>query len=137
MILVRQGNTYFFYGCSLYCDGLYVGSGAGSGDRVCRVLECTDGVVTARLVEDGYVSYEGGVLEVGLLRDYGGWVGKKEFEDGTIYIYSSNVNGNGLFEYTATDGLYYLERAVAGSILASTAAVVLGGCSQRPTASPA
>jgi len=136
VILLRQGNTYFFYGCSLYCDGNYVGSGGGSGDRLCRVLECTDGRVTTKLIEDGYVVYEGGVLEVGLTKDYGGWVEKREFEDGVLYIYSNNVNGNGLFNYTATDGLYYLERGVAGSILASTAAVVIGGQGLRSTPSP-
>jgi len=127
VILIKWNNTYFFWGCSLYCDGLYTGSGAGSGDRACRVLECTDGRVTARLVDDGYIVYEGGSMEIGLTKDYSGWISKKEFEDGVLYIYSNNVNGNGVFGYVVADGVYYLERGVATAISASTVAVVIGG----------
>jgi len=43
------------------------------------------------------VSYEGGVAEVGLLRDCGGAVEVRRFEDGAIYIYRSNVCNNGVF----------------------------------------
>jgi hypothetical protein len=87
-------------------------------------------------MEDGYVSYESGVLEVGLIRDYGGWIEKKEFEDGVLYIYNTNVNGNGVFEYVAADGVYYLERGVATAISASTIAVVLGVRGLWSTPSP-
>lgn len=57
---------------------------------LCGVLGCI------RLVEDGYVSYDGSVLEVGLLRDLGGWVRKDVYEDGTIYVYNTTVDGNGI-----------------------------------------
>ena len=61
-----------------------------------RVFECYGDGVVLRLVEDGYVSYGGGVLEVGLLRDCGeGEV--REFEDGVVYVYRRNVCGNGVF----------------------------------------
>lgn len=76
-----------------------MGTGRGYGSFSGKVLECTDGRATMKLVEDGYVSVENGNVEIGLLRDYGGWVEKREFEDGTIYIYSENVNGNGIFSY--------------------------------------
>ena len=50
-----------------------------------------------KLYEDGYVSYEDGEVEVGLLRDCGGVNEVKQFEDGAIYIYRSNACGNGVY----------------------------------------
>jgi hypothetical protein len=61
------------------------------------VFECYGGGVVLRLNEDGYVYHEGGVVEVGLLRDCGGVAEVREFEDGKIYIYKDNVCGNGVF----------------------------------------
>jgi hypothetical protein len=43
------------------------------------------------------VSYEGGV-EVGLLRDCGGEAEVRQFEDGVVYVYSTNVCGSGVYE---------------------------------------
>jgi hypothetical protein len=60
------------------------------------VFECYKDNVALRLVEDGYVSYDG-VAEVGLLRDCGGAVEVRSFEDGTIYIYRDSACGNGVF----------------------------------------
>ena len=119
MILVRSGNTYFFQDCALYVDGRYVGSGAGSGEFSGDVLTCCSGDKCLRLVEDGYVYLNGDVVEVGLLRDYGGYIEVRSFEDGTLYIYRGNVNGNGVFS-----GAVYGEpsrsvhvTAIAGSML--------------------
>jgi hypothetical protein len=50
-----------------------------------------------RLGEDGYVSYEGGVLEVGLLRECGEVDEVRSFEDGVVYVYRRNVCNNGVF----------------------------------------
>ena len=118
MILVRNGNTYFFKNCALYIDNRYVGSGAGSGEFSGDVLTCCSEGKCARLIEDGYV-YLNGDIEVGLLRDYGGYVEVRSFEDGTLYVYRGNVNGNGVFS-----GAVYDEpsrsihvTAIAGSIL--------------------
>jgi hypothetical protein len=61
------------------------------------VFECYGDGVVLRLVEDGYVSYGDGGVEVGLLRDCGGVDEVRDFEDGTIYIYKHNVCGNGVF----------------------------------------
>jgi hypothetical protein len=60
------------------------------------VFECYGGGVVLRLVEDGYVSYEGGVLEVGLLRECGGAEEVREFEDGTVYVYRRSVCNSGV-----------------------------------------
>jgi hypothetical protein len=59
-----------------------------------------------RLVEDGYVSYGGGVLEVGLLRECGGADEAKDFEDGAVYIYRHNVCGNGVFMGLSMPAVY-------------------------------
>jgi hypothetical protein len=61
------------------------------------VFECYGDGVVLRLGEDGYVSYEGGEVEVGILRDCGGAAEVRQFEDGAVYIYRSNVCGNGVF----------------------------------------
>lgn len=124
MILVKNKDTVFFNGCSLYCSGRFVGSYSGSADN-CDIAECTDGRVTIRLVEDGYVVFERGALELGLLRDVGGWVEKREFEDGVIYVYNRNIDGNGLFNYSPYDVVADFLNAVVGSITYSIAAVVL------------
>ena len=120
MILVRNGNTYFFNDCALYVDGRYVGSGAGSGEFSGDVLTCCSGDRCLRLVEDGYVYLNGGV-EVGLLRDYGGYVEVRSFEDGALYIYSGNVNGNGVFSGTIygepSRSVHGFVMAIAGSML--------------------
>ena len=60
------------------------------------MFECYKDNVALRLVEDGYVSYDG-VAEVGLLRDCGGAVEVRSFEDGAIYIYRGGACGNGVF----------------------------------------
>jgi len=52
--------------------------------------------VVLRLGEDGYVSYEGGEVEVGLLRDCGA-VEVRDFEDGRLYVHRENACGNGVF----------------------------------------
>jgi len=87
----------FFLDCALFINGSYVGSGSGSGEAGGGVFECYGGDVVLRLVEDGYVSYEDGVAEVGLLRDCGGVAEVRSFEDGAIYIYRDNACGNGVF----------------------------------------
>jgi len=81
----------------LFVDNKYIGSGGGSGEADGKVFECYGEGVKIRLAEDGYVSYGGGVLEVGLLRDCGGAVGVREFEDGKIYVYQGSACGNGVF----------------------------------------
>ena len=85
------------------------------------MFECYGDGMVLRLAEDGYVSYEDGVVEVGLLRDCGGAVETRTFEDGTIYIYRSNVCNNGVFSsnmpvvYRDID--YPVAMATVGSIL--------------------
>ena len=117
MILVRGKNTYFFKDCALYVDGRYVGSGAGSGEFSGGVLMCCSGDRCLRLVEDGYVYVSGDVVEVGLLRDYGGYDEVRSFEDGALYIYRlSSVNGNGVFRVTAYGGP---SRSVHGFVMAT------------------
>lgn len=112
---MKNKGTVFFNGCSLYCSGKFVGAYSGSVDN-CDIAECTDGF-TIRLVEDGYVVFERGVLELGLLRDVGGgWVYKREFEDGVIYVYNRNIDGNGLFNYSPYDVVADFLNAVMGSI---------------------
>ena len=123
MILVKNKGTVFFHGCSLYCSGRFVGAYSGSADN-CDIAECTDGNVTIRLVEDGYVVF-GEALELGLLRDVGGWVEKREFEDGVIYVYNRNIDNNGLFNYSPYDAVADFLNAVVGSITYGIAAVVL------------
>ena len=117
MILVRNRNTYFFKNCALYIDNRYVGSGAGSGDGRFSVLTCCSGDKCLRLVEDGYVYLNGDVVEVGLLRDYG-YAEVRSFEDGTLYIYRGNVNGNGVFSGAVYDEQRSVHvTAIAGSML--------------------
>jgi len=84
-----------------------------------------------RLGEDGYVSYEGDVLEVGLLRDCGGAVEVREFEDGKIYIYRSNVCGSGVFMGLSMPAVYndidqVFSTATFGSIFAMIAGSIRG-----------
>lgn len=61
------------------------------------MFECYGNGVVLKLSEDGYVSYENDVAEVGLLRDCGGAVEVRQFGDGTVYIYNTNVCSNGVF----------------------------------------
>lgn len=124
MILVKNKDVVFFHGCSLYCSGRFAGSYSGSADS-CGIAECTDGRVTIRLVEDGYVVFERNTLELGLLRDVGGWVEKREFEDGVIYVYNRNIDGNGLFSYSPYDAVADFLNAVVYSITYGIIAVVL------------
>ena len=124
---MKNKDTVFFHGCSLYCYGSsrrFAGSYSGSVDS-CDIAECTDGSVTIRLVEDGYVVFERNTLELGLLRDVGGWVEKIEFEDGVIYVYNRNIDGNGLFNYSPYDVVVDFLNAVVGSITYGITAVVL------------
>jgi hypothetical protein len=94
------------------------------------VFECYGDGVVLRLSEDGYVSYEDGVAEVGLLRDCGGAVEVKEFEDGILYVYSGNACGSGVFMghmpavYSDLD--YLVATATFGSILLTLAAGIGG-----------
>lgn len=84
------------------------------------VARCVDGGVELRLVEDGYVVYEGGRVKVGLLRDVGGWVEKKVFEDGVMYIYAANVGGNGVFTYLYSpymDASYNIAVSLGANVL--------------------
>jgi len=60
------------------------------------VFECYSDGVKIRLSEDGYVSYEDGEVEVGLLRDCGA-VEVRDFEDGRLYVHRGNACGNGVF----------------------------------------
>ena len=104
----------------MFINGSYIGSGSGSGEvGGGGVFECYGGGVVLRLVEDGYVSYENG-LEVGLLRDCGGAVDVRRFEDGTVYVYRSNVCGNGVFggsmPVVYSDVNYPMATAIFGSI---------------------
>jgi hypothetical protein len=84
------------------------------------VFECYGGGVVLRLGEDGYVSYEGGEVEVGLLRDCGGAAEVRDFGDGKIYIYRSSVCGNGVFSSgmpaVYSDINYLMAMATFGSI---------------------
>jgi len=78
-------------------------------------------VVTIRLIDDGYIVYEGGSVEIGLLKDYGGWAYVRAFEDGTVYVYNANVGGNGVFNYVAASAdVNRYVAAVATAISAST-----------------
>jgi hypothetical protein len=84
------------------------------------VFECYGGGVKIRLAEDGYVSYEGGEVEVGLLRDCGGAAEVRSFEDGSVYIYRMNACGNGVFMSSMpvvySDINYPMAMATFGSI---------------------
>jgi len=97
------------------------------------VFECYGGGVVLRLNEDGYVSYEGGEVEVGLLRDCGGAAEVRQFEDGAVYIYRSNVCGNGVFvgqvPTVYSDINYPMAMATFGSIFLTLAAGI-GGTSE-------
>jgi len=94
------------------------------------VFECYKDNVVLRLVEDGYVSYENNVAEVGLLRDCGGVVDVRRFEDGTVYVYRSNVCGNGVFggsmPVVYSDINYPIAMATFGSIFAIVAGAMHG-----------
>jgi hypothetical protein len=83
------------------------------------VFECYGNGVVLRLSEDGYVSYENG-LEVGLLRDCGGTAEVRRFEDGVVYVYRSNVCGNGVYvgnmQVVYSDLNYPMAMATLGSI---------------------
>jgi hypothetical protein len=118
--------------CSLFVDGRYVGSGAGAGELDGRVFECYGGGVVLRLVEDGYVNYEDGEVEVGLLRGCGE-AGReadevRRFEDGAVYIYRDSVCGNGVFvgemPVVYSDVNQVFATATFGSILLTLAAVI-------------
>jgi hypothetical protein len=84
------------------------------------VFECYGGGVKIRLAEDGYVSYEDGALEVGLLRDCSGVAEVRDFEDGKIYIYRSSACSNGVFSLgmpvVYSDINYPMAMATFGSI---------------------
>jgi hypothetical protein len=90
------------------------------------VFECYGDGVVLRLSEDGYVSYEDGEVEVGLLRDCGGAAEVRQFEDGAVYIYRSNVCGNGVFSLSMpvvySDINYPMTMATFGSIFLTLAA---------------
>jgi len=60
------------------------------------VFECYGDGAVLRLSEDGYVSYEGGEVEVGLMRDCGA-VEVRDFEDGRLYVHRENACNNGVF----------------------------------------
>jgi len=94
------------------------------------VFECYKDGVVLRLVEDGYVSYENNVVEVGLLRDCGGVVDVRSFEDGTVYIYRNSVCGNGVFAGSMpvvySDINYPMAMATFGSIFAIVAGSMHG-----------
>ena len=94
------------------------------------MFECYKDNVVLRLIEDGYVSYNG-VAEVGLLRDCGGAVEVRNFEDGTIYIYRGGACGNGVFmglsmPVVYRDVNYPMATATFGSIFL-TLVEALGG----------
>ena len=93
------------------------------------MFECYGSDVVLRLMEDGYVSYNG-VAEVGLLRDCGGVAEVRSFEDGAIYIYRGSACGNGVFmanmPVVYRDVNYPMAMATFGSI-ALTLVGALGG----------
>ena len=128
MLLFRHGRTYFFSDCALFVDGKYVGSGSGAGEIDGKVLECYGDNVVLRLGEDGYINYEGGVLEIGLLRDCGGAGEIRQFEDGVIYVYSANACGWGVFEGTTpvvySDINYPMSTATFGSMFLTLAGLI-------------
>jgi len=99
------------------------------------VFECYGSGVKIRLSEDGYVSYEGGEVEVGLLRDCGE-AEVRDFEDGKIYIYRMNACGNGVFMSSMpvvySDINYPIAMATFGSIFLTLAE--LTGGNLRPFA---
>lgn len=90
------------------------------------MFECYGGGVVLRLVEDGYVSYEGGVAEVGLLRDCGGAVELRTFEDGVVYIYRDGVCGSGVFVGGMPVVYSDLNQVFATATFASTALILVG-----------
>ena len=83
-----------------------------------------------RLSEDGYVSYEDGVVEIGLLRDCGNAVVVKQFEDGTVYIYNTSACNNGVYARNLPvvyrDMDYPVATATVGSILLMLAEGIRG-----------
>jgi hypothetical protein len=79
-----------------------------------------------RLGEDGYVSYEDGVAEVGLLRDCGGAAEVRSFEDGVLYIYLSNVCGNGVFDSDMPTVYMGVNYPMAMATFASTFLTLVG-----------
>lgn len=98
------------------------------------MFECYGGGgVVLRLGEDGYVSYEDGEVEVGLLRDCGGVAEVRQFEDGAVYIYRSSVCGSGVFSLDMpvvySDINYPMAMATFGSIFLTLAAGI-GGTSE-------
>lgn len=93
-VLAKFGTTVFFDGCTLFCGDKLMGCCSGSVECGGNV-RCVFSNAELRLVEDGFVDSDAGV--VGILRDVGGWVEKMEFEDGVVYVYKTNVDGNGVF----------------------------------------
>lgn len=90
------------------------------------MFECYGNGVVLRLVEDGYVSYENGAVEVGLLRDCGDAADVRSFEDGKIYIYRSSACDSGVFSLSMpvvySDINYLMAMATFGSIFLTLAA---------------
>jgi len=85
------------------------------------VFECYGDGMVLRLVEDGYINYENGNVEIGLLRDCGNAIDVRSFDDGTVYLYSGNVCNNGVYVgnmpvvYSGIDQVF--ATATVGSIL--------------------
>jgi len=90
------------------------------------VFECYRDNVVLRLVDDGYVSYENGVAEVGLLRDCGGAAEVRSFEDGTIYIYRNSVCSNGVFVGSMPVVYSDIDQVFATATFGSIFAIVVG-----------
>jgi hypothetical protein len=127
-VFAQVWKDVFFLNCSLFVDGRYWGSGSGSGEADGRLFECYGDGKVLRLGEDGYVSYENDVIEVGLLRDCGGGAEVRLFEDGELYIYRSNVCGSGVYEgrmATAFMDVNYLMATATFASIFLTAAVSL------------
>jgi hypothetical protein len=128
LLLLKSGRSYFFADCALFVDGKYIGSGCGAGETDGRVLECYgSGNTVLRLGEDGYVSYESGVLEIGLLRDCGGADEVRQFGDGVLYVYrKKSACGWGVYEGSVPAVYDDLDQPAATAIAASTLLSVVG-----------
>ena len=91
------------------------------------MFECYGDGVVLRLGEDGYVSYEGGEVEVGILRDCGGAAEVRQFEDGAVYIYRGNACGNGVYVGSVPVVYSDLDQVFATAIFGSIFLILAAG----------
>ena len=89
------------------------------------MFECYGNGIVFRLYDDGYVNYEDGEVEVGLMRDCGA-VEVRDFEDGRLYVHRENACNNGVFTgqmpTVYSDVNYLMAMATFGSIFLILAA---------------